>query len=649
MHAYRENASAIYPRPWPLPSVQRALSLPLLLLMLPLLLMLMLPPPPPPPPPPPLPERPDATPLTTTAARCWQEVQHYIDTNDWLRRDEIDEIWEHWRGMVAVPGAPAPPTPRVADLSDDWASGLAEQWPGDGDEDEQLAQPAPDWSVHALETCLSKVAAVAAHRQPTVLRAESAARAAVGGSEPAAPQRRPEPALPRPGGAPTPAPAVQVSASAGDGAEGSEPRPAPAEELWVGQHAQQQAAAQAAARRRQAAQSQLLREPEPEPEPEPAPAPAPEVTGCLLVASDDATIDAIAERLERSADIKAAAIAELARQLSPPHPLLQPIPPATIDTNVIAEADVLLPAPRSLNARKPITASVASSDGLESGRHVQNTFGSDLVLCTQRMVGRIIPCTCSTCRGAHNEELARARTTLAEANRAREAAETELLALRTSTTLVKAPTEAAADDPAATVASSPLGTPSPKYAPDHTDWTPRSSKERERMLRLATEKQLADTAATVEQLANELQKSQLQLPGTTTERHKAQASVEEMEHALAAITAAQSARTEQSEAVSVTLAQMKARLRMRTEQRGHSERGHSETHGISKFRREHVGKVVSPRGIVMEQAREAALHAHEQKIKEQDKLLRELTVVNAQLRQGLEAAHTLIHRQRSGL
>lgn len=165
------------------------------------------------------------------------------------------------------------------------------------------------------------------------------------------------------------------------------------------------------------------------------------------------------------------------------------------------------------------------------------------------------------------------------------------------------------------------------------------------MLRLATEKQLADTAATVEQLANELQESQQQLESTTTERQKAKASVEEMENALAAITAAQSARMEQSEAVSVTLTQMKSRLRMRTEQRGHSEQ---DRHGISKFRREHARKVVSPRGVAMDRARDTALHAQEQKIQEQDKLLHELTTANAQLRQGLEAAHTLIHKQRFG-
>lgn len=194
-------------------------------------------------------------------------MQHYIDTNDWLRRDEIDEIWEHWRGVVAVPKAPAPPTPRVVDLSDDWASGLAEQWPGDGGEDEQLAQPAPDWSVRALETCLSKVAAVAAHRQPAALGAEPAAvrapRGAVGGSELVVPQRQIEPAAS--------APPVQASASARGEADGPElreapERPPPAEELWAGQHAQQQAAAQAAARRRQAAQPKILREPEPEPQ-----------------------------------------------------------------------------------------------------------------------------------------------------------------------------------------------------------------------------------------------------------------------------------------------------------------------------------------------------------------------------------------------
>lgn len=135
-----------------------------------------------------------------------------------------------------------------------------------------------------------------------------------------------------------------------------------------------------------------------------------------------------------------------------------------------------------------------------------------------------------------------------------------------------------------------------------------------------------------------------------------------MENALAAVTAAQSARKQQAEAVSVTLAQMKSRLLMREEQRSVPS---DDRHGISKFRREHIGKVVSPRGVRMEQARDAererhrervgwrdretesALQTQAQKIAEQEKLLRELTVANAQLRQGLEAAHTLIHRQRS--
>ena len=47
-------------------------------------------------------------------------------------------------------------------------------------------------------------------------------------------------------------------------------------------------------------------------------------------------------------------------------------------------------------------------------------------------------------------------------------------------------------------------------------------------------------------------------------------------------------------------------------------------------------------------ARESALQAQAQKIEEQGELLQELTVANAQLRQGLEAAHTLIHKQRGG-
>lgn len=135
-----------------------------------------------------------------------------------------------------------------------------------------------------------------------------------------------------------------------------------------------------------------------------------------------------------------------------------------------------------------------------------------------------------------------------------------------------------------------------------------------------------------------------------------------MANALAAVTAAQSARKQQAEAVSVTLAQMKSHLLMREEQRCVPA---EDRHGISKFRREHVGKVVSPRGVRMEQARDAerdrlrergagrekeretALQTQARKIAEQEKLLGELTAANAQLRQGLEAAHTLIHRQRS--
>ena len=140
-----------------------------------------------------------------------------------------------------------------------------------------------------------------------------------------------------------------------------------------------------------------------------------------------------------------------------------------------------------------------------------------------------------------------------------------------------------------------------------------------------------------------------------------------MENALAAVTAAQSARKQQAEAVSVTLAQMKSHLLMREEQRcvPGSDVCPEDRHGISKFRREHVGKVVSPRGVRMEQARDAerdrlrergagrekeretALQTQARKIAEQEKLLGELTAANAQLRQGLEAAHTLIHRQRS--
>ena len=162
------------------------------------------------------------------------------------------------------------------------------------------------------------------------------------------------------------------------------------------------------------------------------------------------------------------------------------------------------------------------------------------------------------------------------------------------------------------------------------------------MSRLATEEQLADAARTVEQLANDLQESQAKLQSEATERQAAEAAVDEMEGALAAVTAAQSERKEQAMAVNVTLSQMKSHLKMRLDERDQAR------HGISMFRREQVGKAISPRSVQVEMARESALQAQAQKIEEQGELLQELTVANAQLRQGLEAAHTLIHKQRGG-
>ena len=176
-----------------------------------------------------------------------QEVQNYVDENEWLRQDEISAIWEHWRGVVAVP-EPLPP-PQHTDApggTEDWASGVAEQWAGDGEE-EELDQPTPDWTARTLETCLSKVAAVAAHRQSTGARVENAARQGTQRATDREAARDRETAAPR------------IEAA------GSE-RPEPAGELWEGQHAQQQAAAESAARRQRAAQSQLSLEPEPEPE-----------------------------------------------------------------------------------------------------------------------------------------------------------------------------------------------------------------------------------------------------------------------------------------------------------------------------------------------------------------------------------------------
>lgn len=183
-------------------------------------------------------------------------MQRYIDNNDWLQQDEIDGIWQHWRGAVAVPEAQAPPP---LDLSDDWASGLAEEWPEES-EGVSLAQPEPEWTTKVMKTCLSKVAAVAAQRQSML-----------------------EPAPP----APVAAPAATAARDHSAGLSGlAEQPPGPTDELWAGQHAQQRAVAQAAARRQQGRaeppsaagpaaipRPERLAKPELEPEPEPEQAP----------------------------------------------------------------------------------------------------------------------------------------------------------------------------------------------------------------------------------------------------------------------------------------------------------------------------------------------------------------------------------------
>jgi hypothetical protein len=322
-------------------------------------------------------------------------------------------------------------------------------------------------------------------------------------------------------------------------------------------------------------------EPDPQlqPEQQPEPEPEPEVTDHDLFPNSAASIDALAQRLERSVDAKAAAITALAELSSSlPFHLLrtQPLkcdagevttvtgvastscgpnrpahgsPEACSDNQqqapvaiIDSEMDVLLPAPparRSLSTRKPTSSTSstsakqrahasatplgASPDGLESVQLVDDSFGSDLVLCNANMVGQSVSCACSVCKAHQNEELTRVKAALVEANRAREAAEIEASTLRTAINTAEATAEARADETATVAPSSPMQTrdretetesPVSQPAAAHLDWTPRSSKERERMLRLATEEQLADAAATVEQLANELHESQQRLQST---------------------------------------------------------------------------------------------------------------------------------------
>ena len=330
-------------------------------------------------------------------------------------------------------------------------------------------------------------------------------------------------------------------------------------------------------------------EPDPQlqPEQQPEPEPEPEVTDHDLFPNSAASIDALAQRLERSVDAKAAAISALAELSSSlPFHLLRTQPlkcdagevttvtgvastscgpnrpeaaqpahgsPETSSDNqqqapvaiIDSEMGVLLPAPpsrRSLSTRKPTSSTTSSSnngikqrahasatplgaspDGLDSGQLVDDSFGSDLVLCNANMVGQSVSCACSVCKAHQNEELTRVKAALVEANRAREAAEIEASALRAAINAAEASAEARADETATVAPSSPMQTrdretetesPVSQSAAAHLDWTPRSSKERERMLRLATEEQLADAAATVEQLANELHESQQRLQST---------------------------------------------------------------------------------------------------------------------------------------
>ena len=90
------------------------------------------------------------------------------------------------------------------------------------------------------------------------------------------------------------------------------------------------------------------------------------------------------------------------------------------------------------------------------------------------------------------------------------------------------------------------------------------------------------------------------------------------------------------------MSQMKSHLRMRLDEREQAR------HGVSMYRKEQVGQVISPRSVALEQERDAAVAAQAAKIAEQGELLSELTDANEHLRQGLEAAHTLIHKQRGG-
>ena len=284
----------------------------------------------------------------------------------------------------------------------------------------------------------------------------------------------------------------------------------------------------------------------------------------------------------------------------------------------------LLPSPPGLShTRKAVPVG-----GLATGRSwpaLETGFASELVLCTAGAL-QDRPCACGVCAAENKQVLDRALAAKAKAERTAVEAVAQADALRA----------AAAEAFAAEAAQTPVKRPNPE------DWTPRTSKQRERLARLATERKLADAAATVDRLANGLQQSEANLKSEATERQAAEAAVIEMEGALVAVTAAQSDRREQAQAVSQTMSQMKSHLRMRLDEREQAR------HGVSMYRKEQVGQVISPRSVALEQERDAAVAAQAAKIAEQGELLSELTDANEHLRQGLEAAHTLIHKQRGG-